>query len=91
MKRTTIFVEPELWELLSRVAEEERGRGRKVTRSELIREAVRRYLAEIGYSTEERAEKIRRAISSYGTLGEDFERAVREAGDAFEEWKPDCA
>ncbi len=81
MRRTTIFITPDLWQGLLLLKSKKRHR---VTLSALIREAVAKYLKDQGVLKEE--EKIERALKTRGALSRSFENQVKEAQKIFEKW-----
>jgi len=88
MERTTIYLDEDLkGHLLEIAAEESKRKGKRAAMADIVREAIRDYLAKRGVVTSEKNSITRRMLSTRGALGKDFEKRVKKVKADLEKWE----
>jgi len=89
MEKTTIYLSEEIKQQLIYLTAKMSGEKRKrVTMTDIIREALRDYLRKKGIKVEGKGEILRRMLSTKGALNnEEFEKRVHEVKEAFSVWE----
>ena len=89
MEKTTIYLSEEIKQhLIDLTAKMSREKRKRVTMTDIIREALKEYLRKKGIKLEGKQEVIRRVLSTRGALdSEEFEKRVREVKEAFSRWE----
>jgi len=89
MEKTTIYLSEDIKQHLIYLTAKMSGEKRKrVTMTDIIREALRDYLRKKGIKVVGKDEVIRRMLSTKGALkDEEFEKRVREVKEAFSVWE----
>jgi hypothetical protein len=88
MERTTIYLDDNLKHILINLsAEESKKRGKRIGMAEIIRDALVEYLKKRGIIIEDSGLIEKRMLSTKGTMGEDFEKRVKEVQKDYKKWK----
>jgi predicted transcriptional regulator len=89
MEKTTIYLSEEIKEhLLDLAAKMSKRERKRVTMTDIIREALKEYMRKRGVRIDNRKEITKRMLSTRGALdSEDFEKRVREVKESFSGWK----
>lgn len=89
MEKTTIYLSEEIKEhLIDLTAKMSKERRKRVTMTDVIREALKEYLRKKGIKVGEKEEVTKKMLSTRGLLdNEEFESRVLEVKEAFSGWK----
>jgi len=88
MERTTIYLDKDLKShLLEIAAEESKKKGKRAAMADIVREALKEYLAKRGIVMSEKNAINKRMLSTKGALGEDFEKRVKKVRDDLRKWE----
>lgn len=88
MERTTIYIEEDLKRyLLEMSSEMSKKKGKRAAMANIVREALREYLAKKGIVTSNKNEITKRMLSTKGALDESFERRIKEVKRDFRKWE----
>lgn len=88
MEKTTIYLDEDLKaHLLQKASDLSKMRGKRMGMADIIREAVREYVAKTDTAAAEKKVIVKRMLSTRGALGEGFEKRVKKARKEFKKWE----
>ena len=89
MEKTTLYLSEEIKQhLIDLTAKMSREKRKRVTMTDIIREALKEYLRNKGITLKDKEDVTRRMLATRGTLdNEEFEERVLEVREAFSGWK----
>ncbi len=88
MERTTIYLDKDLkGHLLEIASEKGKKEGKRSAMADIVREALKEYLAKRGIMMTEKNAITKRMLSTKGALDKDFEKRVKKVKTDFAKWK----
>ncbi len=88
MERTTIYLDKDLkGYLLEIAAEKSKEKGKRAAMADIVREAIREYLAKRGVVTSKKNSITKRMLSTRGALDKDFEKRVKKVKADIRKWE----